>query len=258
MRFPLACLVLVTALPAFAQGTESHWYLDVHRFTPSLTGYFNGTSDGQPMDVDLQGDLGLEKSSTKIGFGAAYEGTRFGLEISRDEQDYAGLATMHRNVTINGQTFNANAVVTSSFKATNNNLNWTIRALKWPQFWIGLDLGARATQVQLDASAVEPFTGVNATADYKTTLPIPQIGPSLGFTGLNGRLVGRASYHLLEYKGCSYGHTGIDLRVFPISWLGIMAFYDNEHFRVPQGSVASNLDALLDRNGMGFGVVARF
>ena len=258
MRHPLACLVLLGALPACAQGAESHWYLDVHRFTPTLTGHFNDVSGGNPIDVDLQNDLALKKDKAKIGFGLAYEGTRFGLEFSRDEEDYAGKNTISRPITINNQTYSANTLVTSSIKATNNTLNWTIRAFKWPQFWLGVDLGARATQVQIDASGIEPFTGITAQANYKTTLPIPQIGASLGFTGLNGRLVGRGSYHLLAYKHATYGHAGGDLRFFPISWLGVMVFADGEHTRVPKGSVNTDLDATLDRSGAGFGLVARF
>jgi len=258
MRFPLACLVLLTALPACAQGAESHWYLDVHRFTPTLTGNYQGVSNNSPINVDLQNDLGLEKDKAKIGYGLEYQGTRFGLEFSRDEEDYAGRNVVSRDITINGQTFHANTLVTSSVKATNNTLNWTIRAFKWPQFWIGLDLGARATQVEINANGLEPFSGVTAQANYKTTLPIPQIGPSLGFTGFDGRLVGRGMFHLLSYKGCSYTHTGADLRVFPLSWLGVRAFFDHEHTSVPKGSIKDDLEITEDRNGVGFGVVARF
>ena len=71
MRFPLACLLLTAALPACAQGAESHWYLDVHRFTPTMTGHFTSTSSDNPINVDLQNDLGLAKDKTKIGFGLA-------------------------------------------------------------------------------------------------------------------------------------------------------------------------------------------
>ena len=258
MRCSMAGLALLIALPAFSQGTERHWYLDVHHFSPSMTGHFQGTSNNQPISVDLKDDLGLGKDKTKVGFGAEYQGPRFGLEFSRDEQDYAGNNKVNRSITINGQTFTANTVVTSRVKATNSTLNWTIRAFKWPNFWLGLDLGARATRVELDASGVQPFTGVTATANYKVTLPIPQVGPSLGFTAFDGRLVGKGMFHLLGYKGCSYTHTGADLRYFPISWLGVRAYFDNEHFRVPKGSIKDDLDVLLDRNGTGFGLVARF
>ena len=257
MRLSMA-LVLLAAWPAFSQGVEKHWYLDVHRFAPSLTGHFQGTSNDQPIDVDLQNDLGLSKDKAKLGFGAEYQGPRFGLEFSRDEEDYAGANKITRAITINGQTFTAGTLVYSSLKATNNTLNWTIRALSRPQFWLGLDLGVRATQVEINANGNAPFTGVNATANYKTTLPIPQIGPSLGFVAAGGRVVGRGMFHLLGYKGSTYTHSGADLRFFPISWLGVRAYFDNEHFRVPKGSIKDDLDVLLDRSGTGFGLVARF
>jgi hypothetical protein len=256
MRLSLVSLMLATALPVLAQGAESHWYLDVHRFTPSLSGDIQGTSGGNAFNVDLQNDLALVKDKTKLGFGLEYQGTRFGLELSRDEQDYVGSNTLQRSITINGQTYAANTLVNSSFKATNNNLNWTIRACKWPQFWLGVDLGARATQIDMDVNGSADAT--TTSVSYKTTLPVPQVGPSLGFTGFRGRLVGRASYHLLAYKGCTYSHSAIDLRVFPISWLGVMVFADAEHFRVPQGSIKSDLDLTLDRSGTGLGIVARF
>ena len=258
MRFPLASLLLLIALPALAQGVERHWYLDVHRFTPSLSGHYQGTSDGNPFLVDFKDDLALAKDKTKIGYGLEYQGTRFGLELSRDEQDYAGSNRINRNVTINGQTFNANTVVTSSFKATNNTLNWTIRYLTWPQFWLGLDLGARATETEIHAASNSGLLQATVTADYKPTLPLPQVGPSLGFTALRGRVVGRAMVHLLAYKGSTYTHSGADLRFFPLSWLGIRAFVDDEHFRVPKGSIKSDLDITLNRSGAGLGVVARF
>lgn len=258
MRFPLASLLLLTTLPALAQGVENHWYVDVHRFTPSLSGHYQGTSDGNPFLVDLKDDLALAKDKTRIGYGLEYQGTRFGLELSRDEQDYAGSNRVQRDITIDGQTFSANTQVISSFKATNNTLNWTIRYWTWPQFWLGLDLGARVTQTEIHAVGTNGLSQITATADYKTTLPVPQIGPSLGFTALRGRVVGRAMFHLLAYKGSSYTHAGADLRFFPLSWLGIRAFVDAEHFRVPKGSIKSDLDITLDRSGTGLGVVARF
>jgi hypothetical protein len=256
MKMLAILLLAASSLTAMAQGAESHWYVDVHRFTPSLAGDIQGTSGGNAFDVDLRNDLGLVKGSTKPGFGLEYQGTRFGLELSRDEQDYVGSSQLQRSISVNGQTYAANTLVTSSFKATNNNFNWTIRALKWPGFWLGLDLGARATQIQLYTSGFADAE--TTTVSYKTTLPVPQLGPSLGFEAFGGRLVGRASYHLLAYKGSTYSHPAVDLRFFPISWLGVMAFADGEHFRVPQGSIKSDLDLTLDRSGTGFGLVARF
>jgi hypothetical protein len=258
MRPFLAPLVLTAALPALAQGVEKHWYFDLHSFGPTFEGRFQDHSGSNPVDVDFKNDLGLEKDKAKLGFGLEYQGPRFGLEFSRDEEDYKGAKVVTRQITINGQTFNASTLVHSNLKAVNNTLNWTIRCLTWPQFWIGLDLGARATQLELNANGTDPITGLAATAHYKTTLPVPQVGPSLGFEVLENRVIARAYYHFLTYKGCTYKHPGADLRAFPVSWLGIRVFTDGEHFKVPRDSVNSDVEANLDRTGTGIGVVLRY
>jgi hypothetical protein len=250
--------MLLAALPAFSQGMEKHWYLDVHRFTPSLSGHYYDTSSGNPISLDLKDDLGLDRDSAKAGFGLEYQGPRFGLELARDAQDYSGQKQLTRNITINGQTFTANTVVTSALKTTTYSLNWTIRYLAWPAFWLGLDLGGEAIETKIDASGVVPVTQLAASADYKTTLPAPQIGPSLGFVAADGKLVGRAMVHYLAYKGATYTHAGADLRFFPISWLGVRVFADSERFKVPKDSLKSDLDVGLDRSGAGVGIVARF
>jgi hypothetical protein len=258
MRTPLAALALLCALPALAQGTEKHWYADVHWYRPTLEGHYDDLSGSNPISVDLKNDLALARKGTHAGFGLEYQGPRFGVELSRNEQDYAGLNQVSRDIVINGQTFTANTVVTSSVKLTETTFNWTIRCYTLPQFWVGLDLGARALETEINASGVNALTTVRAAATYKTTFPVPQIGPSLGFVAAGGRVVGRAQYHLLTYKSCTYNHFAADLRLFPISWLGVRAFADVERFRVPRNSVKDNMDARLDRSGLGLGIVARF
>ena len=261
MRFPLAIILLLAAVPAFSQEEdrmERHLYLDAHWFSPTLEGHYDSTSGSNPIDVDLQNDLGLAKSKTHLGFAAEYQGPRFGLELSTDQEDYAGNAVVSRNININGQTFDAATRVISTFKATNETLNWTIRYLSFTQFWLGIDLGVRALKAEIAATGQEGFTGVSAQANYKVTLPVPQLGGSIGFNALDERLVARGFYHFLAFKGCTYTHTGADVRFFPISWLGVRAFVDAEHFKVPKGSINQDLDVGLDRTGSGVGVVVRF
>ena len=258
MRSALASLLLTATLPACAQGVEKNFYLDLHWFVPTFEGHFDDTSGGNPITIDTRNDLALTRDKTRLGFGAEYQGTRFALELSRDEQTYKGSNRVTRDIVVNGQTFAAGTVVTSSLKATNNTLNWTIRCLAREHFWAGLDLGVRVTQVEIDATGINPPTGEEATANYKTPLPIPQIGPSLGFQAAGNRVIGRAYFHFLTYKGATYTHPAADLRFFPISWLGLQVFAEAEHFKIPQDSIKSDLDVGLDRAGMGIGVVAKF
>lgn len=258
MRTLPAALALLAALPALAQGMEKHWYADVHWYRPTLEGHYDDLSGSNPISVDLKDDLALARKGAHAGFGLEYQGPRFGVEFSRDQQDYAGRNQVSRDIVVNGQTFTANTVVNSSMKVTTTALNWTIRCYTTPSFWIGLDLGARALETEIHANGVNALTAVQASANYKTTFPVPQIGPSLGFVAADGKLVGRALYHLLAYKGCTYNHFGADLRFFPISWLGLRAFGDVERFRVPRNSIKNDMDARLDRSGLGLGVVARF
>ena len=257
MRSTLLLLALVAATPVLA-SEPGYWYFDVHEVGPTFTGHYKGTQNSQPVDFDLVGDLGLAKTTTKPGGSIEYQGPRFGLELSMDEQDYGGSNTINRNIVIGGQTYNAQALVTSSLKMTCYTGNWTIRVFKWPDFWIGLDLGAEVTAIDLNASGVNYLLGVPATAVFKSPLPMPQLGPSAGFKVFGDRLVARAHYHFLDYKGASYHHTGADVRFFPLKWLGVRAFVANESWKVPDNSVAKDLEIGLDRSGAGFGVVARF
>lgn len=258
MRSSLLTLGLLAALPLHSQDLVRYWYFDVHQVKPTLEGHFIGKQNGNDFSLDLVNDLGLAKDKTQLGFSAEYQGPRFGLELSIDEQDYLGNNLVTRKVTINNQTWSEGARISTSVKATNTTFNWTIRALTFPHAWIGIDLGARGMGVDLKASGVEPFTQVSDSAGYKVTLPIPQLGVSAGFNAFAGRMVGRGFYHYLGYSGASYSHVGFDLRYFPLSWLGARVFTDSESFKIPKGSAKQDADIALDRAGTGFGIVARF
>ena len=146
----------------------------------------------------------------------------------------------------------------STIKTTTYTLNWTIRFIRTPGFWVGLDLGVEGTTVDLNAVATNYLAGKSEPAAFKSTLPMPQIGPALGYRTENGRLVVRGYYHYLGYKGATYSHAGGDLRFFPLKWLGVRAFTSSETWKVPNNSLASDLEIGLDRSGSGFGVVLNF
>jgi len=250
-----ACLSLA---PAFAQEREARWNLDIHRVPLSLSGTYRGTQNGEPVDFDIEKDLALVKDRTPLGYGLSYQGPRFGLEASVDIQHYLGTNLLQRDIVISGQTYQAMATIHTRAKMTNISGLWTIRFMRAPGFWFGLDLGARGTALDLRADGTSYLGAQSVNAILKTGLPMPQIGPSLGYMGLGGRLVAHANYHFLAYHGARYHFTEGDIRYFPLSWLGIRAFAQAESWNVPAGSIKDDQALTLDRSGGGVGVVARF
>jgi len=250
---------LVSGLSLRADDLDRTFQVGLHRVGPTFEGHFNGVQDSKPLVVDLQTDFGLQKDASKIGGSLEYQGPRFGVEFSGQEQDYRGHNFIQKDVQLNGSTFHAGATVDSTVRLKDYTFNWTIRALKWPQFWIGVDLGARVWDLEMTASAYEPLTTAYVPpVTEKVPLPIPQIGLSTGFDAFGKRIVAKGFYHILSYKGASYHHAGADVRYFPVRWLGIQVFTDTESFDVPKGSIKDDLEVRLDRQGTGFGLVLRF
>lgn len=256
MRSP--ALFLLAVMPLVAQVPERKWSFDLHSLPAALEGNFEGIEDGKPIFFDLKNDLGLEKDKTKLGVSLEYQGRRFGLGLSTDAQEYKGSAVLARPITLNGTTYQMLTKVDSRIKFQSYDLNWTIRALTWEQAWIGVDLGIRAWDLDMTATGTEQNTVQTVTASEKIRVPIPQLGLSVGGKALGDRVVGRASFHFLSYKGASYRRWQGDIRYFPIPWLGLRAFLDDESFDVPKDSIKDDLLLNLDRSGAGFGVVIRF
>ncbi len=257
MRTLVLSAAILAALPASAQSRGA-WFLDLHRVAPTLEGSYTGMQDGKPVNFDIVKDLALAKDSTRVGVALEYQGPRFGLELSAESQDYAGSNLISRDVTISGQTWNAQATVATSVKMTNYTGNWTIRFMRTPGFWIGADLGVRGTVLDLNATGTSYLTGVTSKASFKSGLPMPQVGPSVGYYGLDGRLVLRGFYHYLGYKGARYHHAGADVRYFPLDWLGVRVFTSGESWKVPSDTISKDLAITLDRSGTGFGLVLKF
>lgn len=251
-------MMLLSTAATFAQAPRSVT-LGLSAFGPTFTGRLEGVQDGQPISVDLEGDLGLAKDKGKMGFLFDYQGPRFGFMAQTGGTDYAGDRTTTRPVTIDGTTYAPGARVISHLKLTTVEGVWTIRILPLSVFWLGVDLGAEAWKVEMDATgtAVSPVPGT-ATASTTFTAPIPQIGLSAGSRAPGGFLEVKGFVHYLGAKGAKYTRTGLEARAYPLSWLGVRAFLETETFDVPQGSLQDDLMLKLDRKGAGFGVVVRF
>lgn len=256
MRIPLG--FMLAAVGAWAQAPRTVT-LGLTSFGPTFTGRMEGLQDGQPISVDLEGDLGLAKDKAKVGFLFDYQGPRFGFMAQVGGTDYAGDKTTTRPVTLDGTTYAPGARITSHLKLTTVEGVWTLRILPMGVFWLGVDLGAEAWKVEMDATgtAVSPVPGT-ATAATSFTAPIPQLGLSAGSRAPGGFVEVKGFVHYLGAKGAKYTRTGLEARAYPLAWLGVRAFLESETFDVPQGSLQDDLMLKLDRKGAGFGVVVRF
>lgn len=262
----LALLALLTTTSAFAQlgrvpvvGGDRSFTLGLQSYGPSFTGRLEGVQDGQPISVDLDGDLGLGKDKSKVGFLFDYQGPRFGFLVQSGGTDYKGDKTLTRNITIDGTTYAALTRVQSTLNLKTLEGVWTIRIVPLSIAWVGVDLGVQSWKLDLQGTgtAITPVPGTQ-TASTSVTAPIPQIGLSAGSKVPGGLFEIKGSYHYLGAKGAKYTRATVDARFYPLPYLGVRAFYDNETFDVPKGSLNDDLMLKLDRKGGGFGVVVRF
>ena len=262
----LSLVLSFCATAAFAQlgapnqappGVPRTWTLGGQSFGPALSGHFQGVQDGQPMDLDLERDLGLGKDKLTPGFFLDYQGPRFAFQISNGATDYRGDRIVTRTVTVDGTSYTAGTRVQSHVKLASVDATWTIKFVRETDAWLGLDLGVQAWTMDLDAVSVPPV-GSPVASRTRVTAPIPQIGLSGGSRGYNGAVEAKAYVHYLGYRSAKYTLYGADLRIYPVSWFGLRAFYEGGSFDVPKGSIQDDLEVKLDRKGVGFGAVVRF
>jgi len=268
MRGLRVALLLSAVLPLGAQDA-GNWFLDVHSVTGTLTGHYVGTQGGEPWNVDLQNDLGLGSTGNKLGLGVEYQGPRFGLELSADEQTFIGANAISRDILIDGEAFGAGGTVNSRVKAITSVLNWTIRVFTSPEWWVGIDLGVRDVAVNIRAqgpvaaggggSALTGIVpGLNGSVAWSGTVPLPVLGLSGGLDLWENSLVLRGYFHTLENAGAHYNVAGADLRYFPTLHVGARIFANSSKLSIPVGSIKSDIDLALGQTAAGLGVVARY
>jgi hypothetical protein len=263
--------LILTSTAAFAQlgapagqgatGYQSNWSIGGQSYGPMLTGHFQGIQDGQNISVDLDTDLGLARTKTTPGLFINYQGPRFGLQVSNGNAEYRGDRVVSQKVTIGGVDYIGGTRVQSHLKLASVDGIWTIKFTRDTDIWMGLDLGAQVWTLDMDANDVpgsSPTPIPARSGSSHVSAPIPQVGLSAGARGFNGAVEAKAYAHYLGYKQAKYTLFGADLRVYPVSWFGLRAFYEGGSFDVPKGSIKDDLEFKLDRKGVGLGAIFRF
>jgi hypothetical protein len=258
--FRLAALFL--AIPLAAQAQDGKWSIGVYGASPALSGHYMDDEAGT--SISLKDDFKLNNDGMGFGFHFEYSGPRLGFSLQYSSFDYSGRNLLTKSIRINGEEYGAGYEVASGLSHSLLEALVTYKLLKGGKGWLGVDLGMQSWTLDMTAEGFDTQTNPAApkgeSFDYaeKFTAPIPFFGASCGVKAMGGRLELGAKYHLVSYSGASYTRFGADARYFVMPWLGLRAFLDNQSFKAPEDSILDSVDAKLDRNSFGFGVVAKF
>ena len=261
----LRFVALFLTVPLVAQAPSGRWTLGAFGVSPGLTGQYRDYGSSYT-DFDIEKDFKLGKDGTGIGLHMEYSGPRFGFSVSYGTQDYAGRNEITRSFKVADIEFKAGMDVTSSIKHTVYDANWTIKLLSNRNAWLGVDLGIQGWYLDVEATGMVsvqdpdfPTPAVDfSKVDESYIMPIPHIGISGGLNALDNRFVIGAKAHFLIYRAAKYTRFAADARYYFLPWLGIRVFADTQSVDAPESSIINNVDANLDRTGVGFGIVARW
>jgi len=260
-------LVLFPATAAFAQigapnyapaAPQSTFTLGVQSFGPTLTGHLQGAYDGQPMLVDLNGDLGMGKDKTHTGLFFDYQSQSYALQLSTGSAEYAGNQVTPSPVAVNGAVYQGGDLVQSWAKFSTLDGVFTLKLGGQPDAWIGLDLGLQSWTLDLQTSDASVVAPLPSSSSVSLKMLVPEVGLSGGSRAYNGAFESKAYIRYMNARGGKYILLGTDLRMFITRWLGVRAFYESGRLVAPSGSLKDGLEIGLDRKGAGFGAVLRF
>ena len=196
-------------------------------------------------DIDLEGDLGLEASTsvTRAG-GYFWISARQRIDISYFDLSRTASRKIDRTINFDDKIFTINTVVNADNKLTITKLDYTFSFLNKEKGWLGVTGGLYVAQTRLSLS--EPSLGV--ASGEGLTAPLPVVGLR-GDYAINDRWTLRGAYqwfgisvdtasgHLTDtYAGVDYGFG---------KRFAIGLAYDTVSMNV-KGSKAGSLNGRLD------------
>jgi hypothetical protein len=248
---------LLLTVPLAAQTPVGQWSFGVYGATPDLTGHYRDTG-ASPTDFDIKRDFKLKNDKTTFGVHMDYMGSRFAFSVNYGIQDFAGQNRIYGQIEVGGHVFDADMDVASSLKNTALDACGTIKILRGTSAWLGVDIAMQAWYLDVQAEGVTADGMDSEKVSKIYSVPIPQLGFSFGFQGLQNRLVLGAKAHFLAYSGAKYTRYAADARFFFTSRFGLRAFVETQSLDVPDSSIINKVEAKLDSDQSGFGVVIRW
>jgi hypothetical protein len=224
------------AAPAAAQSLQDKYWIEVSAYFPSVSTDATISRPGFPgTDVDLEGDLGLDKHET---LPAVYAGWRFSGRFTLAGEYYAldrnGTRMLSRDIVIEDVTYPASQEVKSKLHSDVYRLTLGYSFIKNEQGELGAAIGLHATDFKFDIAGqgrVATAAGLEANRQHtKFLAPLPTVGVFGTYEPMPKLiLTGRADYMSLkvgDYDGSIFnGQAAIGYRVWRNVDLGVSYRY---------------------------------
>ena len=249
---PLLLLILLAALPAFAQDLFPRF---------SVTGAtspaeFETNARIDPEDetgagtlVSFERDLGLEDSRTLQRFGLQWRPLRrHELALAYFSAPRSGFRQIDRTIVFRDEVYPVSALVTSQFDLDYASATYTFWARRGERDGLGITLGVATLAMDASVTAEQLGQSVTVTQRAETEVPVALAGLQ-GRVAFLPRLHGEASVSTLprvtieDYTGRAL--TGLArLEYRPLPWLGIGGAY--HYFRLDVDVAQADLSGSLD------------
>jgi hypothetical protein len=248
---------LLLALTMVSQAQDGRWSVGIYTGAPDLKGRMKDWTDPDFRNFDLHNDFDLTSDKIGLGFHMEYLGKKLGFSLDYAVQDYAGLSRIDRTIKIGNVELMVGLDVKSSLENSAFDFTGIYKVWQGDKAWAGFNIGVQGWYLDLNAEGTSGL--VEPVAAFETfVVPIPPIGVSGGYEALQDRLVLSGKAQFLTFKGASCTRYTADARYYIMPSLGIRAFVDAQRLDAPKDSIVSDIELKLDRNIVGFGVVARW
>jgi opacity protein-like surface antigen len=234
----LATSALGLAAPAAAQSLQDKYWIEVSAYFPSVNTDASVARQGFPgTDIDLEGDLGLNKHETLPAVYAGWRFTGSGRWVLAGEYyalDRNGSRVLTRDINFGGSTFPAQVETNSELHSDVYRVTLGYAFIKNEQAELGAAIGLHATDFKIALSGQSRIGNAIGLQNDREASDFVAPMPTLGVFGTYEPmpkviLTGRADYMSLkigDYDGSIFnGQAAIGYRVWRNVDLGVSYRY---------------------------------
>jgi hypothetical protein len=192
-----------------------------------------GLGQVQGTDVDIERDLNLDLEDIPQGRVIWYTGPKSRLFLEYHNANFEGSKTITQPITFKGETFDANAQLSSEIDIDFYRLGWVWEFIELGDgvFKFGTQLEARYMDVSTNLNGLIGGQAASRSRDFG--LPLPLIGLALDINLIKDALnIFGSVTGIPEINGASYLSAEAGVKIIPIRNLSIGAGYRHEEARL--------------------------